>query len=179
MSYTDWTGAVEATIPERKQLKILEFGLGAGTKYLVDNFKYVYSYELIDERDHSLKEWAEISKNDYKYYTNWDVEVVNWSDINFKDYNPNLVSGLTDRIDMLFAEHNFEAVLVDGGYHVRGDIANYILNKFTPKYVLIHDTNFNYVVDGYERIQKPELFEIYNHTDGEGTHVYINKQWKQ
>jgi hypothetical protein len=173
MAYSDWIGAVEATIPNTKRLKMLEFGLGAGTKYLIDNFKYVYSYELIDERDHTLREWAEVSKKDYKDYTNWDVEVVNWSDIDFKDYDPNLTPGLTNRIDELFATYKFDTVLVDGGYHVRGDIANYILNKFAPKFLLIHDTNFNYIVDGYARIQAPNSYKIHNHAAGEGTHVYI------
>lgn len=173
MPYTDWTNAVDLVIPDRKELSILEFGLGAGTKYLLDNFKFVYSYELIDERDHTLKEWAQVSKQEYKDYKNWEVEVINWGDIGFIDYDPNLCSKLVNRIDELYIKYNFEAILVDGGYHVRGDIANYILNKFAPKYVIIHDTNFNFEVDGYGRINLPKAYDTFKYNEGEGTYVFI------
>ena len=79
------------------------------------------------------------------------------------------------RIDNLFIEYNFEAVLIDGGYHVRGDIANYILNKHYPDFVIIHDTNFNYDVDGYNRIILPTNYETIKYTIGEGTYIFCKK----
>jgi hypothetical protein len=80
-----------------------------------------------------------------------------------------------DRIDELFSEYKFDGVLVDGGYHVRGDIANYVLNKFKPKYVVIHDTNYNYEVDGYLRIILPDIYETVEYRVGEGTHIFVKK----
>ncbi len=174
MSYTDWQEIVETAIEGKKKMNILEFGLGAGTKYLLDNFNFVFSYELIDSRDHTLISWYEHSVDEYKDYTNWKSEVVFWKDVNFKDYDPNISPLVLARIDELFETYNFDCVLVDGGYHVRGDIANYILNKFHTKFVIIHDTNYNYEVDGYERIILPENYETIKYTIGEGTYIFKN-----
>lgn len=173
MAYTDWIDIVDTTILEKNKTSILEFGLGDGTEYLVKNFKNVYSYELIDDADPSLEEWSKICIDKFKTSTNWEYEVVKYDTIGFADYNPNLCIKLLERIDTLFKKYNFQAVLVDGGYHVRGDIANYILNKFAPKYVAIHDTNYNYEVDGYGRIQLPANYTTVKYTQGEGTHIFV------
>lgn len=173
MAYTDWTEIVETTILEKDKLSILEFGLGDGTKYLVDNFKKVYSYEIIDDADPTLGEWGTECAQKLSGYTNWEYEITKYSEIGFVDYDSNLSSKLLKRIDELFTKYKFEAVLVDGGYHVRGDIANYILNKFSPDYVVIHDTNFNYEVDGYGRINLPKKYSTVKYTEGEGTHIFV------
>lgn len=173
MAYTDWTEIVETTILEKDKLSILEFGLGDGTKYLVDNFKKVYSYEIIDDIDPTLAEWGAECAQKLSGYSNWEYEITNYSEIDFVDYDSNLSSKLLKRIDELFDKYKFEAVLVDGGYHVRGDIANYILNKFSTKYVVIHDTNYNYEVDGYGRINLPNNYSTVKYTEGEGTYIFV------
>jgi hypothetical protein len=173
MAYTDWIDIVEDTILEKANLPILEFGLGQGTEYLVNNFKSVYSYELIDNADPSLEVWSKQCITQFSSSTNWNYEVVKYDDIAFEDYNPKLATKLLTRIDELFNKYKFEAVLVDGGYHVRGDIANYILNKFAPSYVIIHDTNYNYEVDGYCRIELPANYTTVKYTQGEGTHIFV------
>jgi hypothetical protein len=175
MAYTDWIDIVEKTIQNKDRINFLEFGLGEGTEYLVDKFKFVYSHELIDEKDPTLIEWYNKSSEKLKDKKNWKSEVVFWKDINFIDYDPNLPKQLLDRIDELFSEYRFDGVLVDGGYHVRGDIANYVLNKFKPKYVAIHDTNYNYEVDGYLRIILPDIYETVEYKVGEGTHIFVKK----
>jgi hypothetical protein len=173
MAYTDWTEIVETTVLEKDKLSILEFGLGDGTKYLVDNFKKVYSYEIIDDADPSLAEWGRECVQKLNAYSNWEYEITKYSEVDFVDYDSNLSSKLLNRIDELFDKYKFEAVLVDGGYHVRGDIANYILNKFPTKYVVIHDTNYNYTVDGYGRINLPKNYSTVKYTEGEGTHIFV------
>jgi hypothetical protein len=175
MPYTDWIDIVDPTILNKNELSILEFGLGEGTKYLLDNFKYVYSYELNDNAHPEYIEWWDLSNKSYGDYSNWGRELVWYNEIGFVDYNPNLPIQLTQRIDKLFNEYNFEVVLVDGVGHCRGDVANYILNKQAPKYVIIHDTNFNYDIDGYRRIVLPSNYEIVKYTGGEGTHIFVRK----
>lgn len=172
MPYTDWATIVDTTIVNKKEIKMLEFGLGDGTQYLVDNFEFVYSHELIDDSQPNLINYYNTALNKYSSYTNWASELVMWKDIGFKDYDPNLPIQLLNRIDELFLMYKFEAVLVDGGYHVRGDIANYILNKWSPDYVIIHDTNFAYEVDGYTRIQLPSSYTTIEYLSGEGTHIF-------
>ena len=174
-SYTDWTGALDLFIPNKDALSILEFGLGDGTDYLLNRFKYVYSYELIDSNIPSLVNWYIDASTKYKERHNWDSELVFWREIGFQDYEPNLPKELLTKIDNLFESHNFDAVLVDGGFHVRGDIANYILNKFDCKYVIIHDTNFAYEEDGYNRINLPNNYETIEYPKGNGTHIFVKK----
>jgi hypothetical protein len=174
-SYVDWIGALDLYIPNKHKLSILEFGLGDGTEYLLNKFKYVYSYELIDSNIPSLVNWYIDAKNKYKERHNWDSELMFWQEIGFQDYEPNLPKELLNKIDNLFESHNFDAVLVDGGFHVRGDIANYILNKFSCKYVIIHDTNFAYEEDGYNRINLPNTYETIMYTKGNGTHIFVKK----
>lgn len=176
MAYTDWIDIVETTIPEKDKLSILEFGLGEGTDYLVNNFKSVYSYELIDQNDPSLEEWSNRCVERFQTKTNWEYEVVKYDDINFIDYDPNLPTKLLERIDQLFNKYKFKVVLVDGGYHVRGDIADYILHKFAPAYVVIHDTNYNYEVDGYDRIKLPANYKTVKYAEGEGTHIFVKNK---
>jgi hypothetical protein len=175
MPYTDWIGITDPTLQNKSTLSILEFGLGEGTKYLLDNFMYVYSYELNDDHHPEYIEWWDKSNDDYKSYSNWGRELHWYSEVGFIDHNPILPEKLTERIDELFREHNFDAVLVDGVGHCRGDVANYILHNHSPNYVIIHDTNFNYEVDGYGRIQLPSQYETIIYTEGEGTHIFVKK----
>lgn len=175
MPYTDWIDIVDVIISDKFEKNILEFGLGDGTQYLVDNFKFVYSHELIDQNDPTLIEWYNQAAQKFKSKQNWDSEVVFWEDISFIDYDPNLPQQLLNRIDELFLKYKFDCVLVDGGYHVRGDIANYILNKHQPGFVVIHDTNYNYSIDGYNRIILPQTYETVKYTIGEGTHIFVKK----
>ena len=175
MPYTDWIGIVDPTLQNKDELSILEFGLGEGTRYLLDNFKFVYSYELNDNNHPEYIDWWHKSNEDYKEYDNWDRELLWYNDIGFVDYDPNLPTKLTDRVDELFYKYKFDAVLVDGVGHCRGDVANYILNKHIPKYLIIHDTNYNYDIDGYNRIILPKAYETVKYTEGEGTHIFVKK----
>lgn len=175
MPYTDWIDIVEQTIPDKENINFLEFGLGEGTEYLVNNFKFVYSHELIDQNDPTLIGWYDVAVEKFSSRKNWKSEVVFWKDINFIDYDPNLPQQLLSRIDELFLKYEFNAVLVDGGYHVRGDIANYVLNKHQPKFVAIHDTNHNYIVDGYGRINLPDIYDTVKYEEGEGTYIFVKR----
>lgn len=168
MAYTDWIELVESTIPNKTKLSVLEFGLGDGTKYLLDNFKFVYSHELMN-----TPKWYDYVVRKFSHYKNWKHELVLFKDIGFVDYNPNLPPVLLDSITKLFNKYKFDVVLIDGQYHVRGDIANFILNKFHPKYVVIHDINLAFEEDGYNRIKLPSKYKSVSSHLGEGTRIFI------
>ena len=170
MAYTDWIGLMESTIKNKKELSIIEFGLGDGTKYLLENFKNVYSYELMNTGF-----WYDQIVPKFNLHENWDHKLVLWEEIDFKDYEQNLPNLLLTEIDELFSKHNFDVVFMDGGYHVRGDIVNYIINKFFPKYIVIHDINYAFEEDGYHRIIKPDNYKTEKNTDGEGTMIFIKQ----
>ena len=170
MPYTDWTSIFDSDIPNKKDLSIIEFGLGEGTEYLLDNFKFVYSHELVETRD-----WYDYTVNKFSKYKNWEHNLILFNEIGFVDYNPNLPQILLDGITNLFTKYNFDAAFIDGDYHVRGDIADFILNKFKPKYVAIHDINFAFEIDGYNRINLPLEYTSVTSTIGEGTTIFIKK----
>ena len=130
MPYTDWIELIEKEIPNKKDLSILEFGLGDGTEYLLKNFKNVYSYELMNTSN-----WYDITVKKYSDFTNWKHKLVLWNEIGFKDYDTNLPKSLLDDIDSLLKDDLYDVVFMDGGYHVRGDIVNVIINKFISKFI--------------------------------------------
>lgn len=170
MPYTDWIGIMDTQIQNKKDLSLIEFGLGGGTEYLLNNFKSVFSYELMDTNI-----WYEESVKQYSLNEHWSHKLVLWDEIGFKDYDPNLPQQLLSDIDDLFDKNNYDVVFMDGGYHVRGDIVNYIINKFYPKYIVIHDINLAFEEDGYHRINKPENYRTEKDLYGEGTMIFIKE----
>jgi len=170
MPYTDWIDLMESEIPNKKDLSMIEFGLGDGTDYLLKNFKNVFSYELMYTKTWYLEAVEKFSINE-----NWEHKFVSWNEIGFRDYEINLPEQLLQDIDDLFEKNNYDVVFMDGGYHVRGDIVNYIINKFYPKYIVIHDINYAFEEDGYHRISIPENYRTEKNTNGEGTMIFIKE----
>lgn len=170
MSYTDWIDLVKSTIPQKDKLAILEFGLGEGTKYLLDNFKFVYSYELAPN-----SKWYNPIVEKFSGSENWQHELVLFKDIGFVDFNTDLPKELLTGITKLFNKYKFDVVFMDGNYHVRGDITNFILNKFYPKYFIIHDISIAFEQDGYSRIELPSRYKSVSSYSGEGTRIFIKK----
>src|SRR4030067_1769646 len=113
MTYTDWTKLVDSSIHDKNKLSILEFGLGEGTKYLLDEFKFVYSFELAKN-----SKFYEQAVQQYSKYKNWEHSLILFSGIGFIDYDPNLPQKLLDDIAELFRKYKFDVVLMDGGWHV-------------------------------------------------------------
>lgn len=171
MAYTDWIDIMEEFIPNKKELTLIEFGLGDGTEYLLNNFKKVYSYELMSD-----SYWYNTIVKKYSIHKNWEHRLVLWNEIGFKDYDTNLPSKLLLDIDELFENTNFDVVFMDGGYHTRGDIVNVIINKFFPNYIVIHDINFAFEIDGYGRILIPENYKTEKNTIGEGSMIFIKQK---
>ena len=170
MSYTDWINIMEEYIPNKKELSIIEFGLGDGTEYLLENFKNVYSYELMD-----TAHWYDTIVDKFLIHENQKHKLVLWDEIGFVDYETNLPEKLLSDIDNLFEDNNFDVVFMDGGYHTRGDIVNVIINKFFPKYIVIHDINFAFEIDGYGRISTPDNYITKTNTIGEGSMIFIKQ----
>jgi hypothetical protein len=170
MPYTDWIDLMETEIPNKQDLSMIEFGLGDGTEYLLKNFKNVFSYELMNTKTWYLEAVQKFSINE-----NWDHKLVLWEEIGFRDYEVNLPEQLLKDIDTLFEKNNYDTVFMDGGYHVRGDIVNYIINKFYPKYIVIHDINYAFEEDGYHRISVPSNYRTEKNTNGEGTMIFIKE----
>jgi hypothetical protein len=185
MSYTDWIPNFEK-LEDKHDKVILELGCGLGTKYLVDNFKKVYSYEVT-----TSPYWYNKTKEDLNKYSNW--ESIFYYDKYIKEYDNKIVSsrGITREtmpLKRYFKQlHNFvnvrdlDIVFVDQGNHFRAESAMYFMSWGIPL-VIIHDskkfpTNTDKLY-GYDKIK----CEDYNYwyvafTTGQGTTMFFNKDY--
>ena len=170
MPREDWTQWVDRNIPDMKNKTVLEFGLGDSTEYLLQNFRSVYSHELAKE-DY----WYRFTTDKFKSYQNWEHELILWKEIGFVDYNPVLPDALKENIRKLLTDLKFDVILMDGGYHVRGDILDLIINEFLPEWVVFHDTFRAFEIDGYGRMNIPYCYERFETKEGEGTIILKRK----
>jgi hypothetical protein len=51
-----------------------------------------------------------------------------------------------------------------------------IINKFFPDYIVIHDINFAFEIDGYGRISIPDNYITEKNTIGEGSMIFIKQK---
>ena len=129
--YLDWQPIVNS-IENSKDLTILEFGCGAGTSYLLDNFKYVYSYET-NSRD-SNGTW-------FKYTSNQNANK-NWTgyfDTNYPGVNidnSKFKSSVLGTVDVL----PIDVLFVDPGFAQRAECVLEFAKLLHFKYIFVHDT---------------------------------------
>jgi hypothetical protein len=129
--YLDWQPIVNS-IANSNELTILEFGCGAGTAFLLDKFKFVYSYET-NSRD--LKgDWFRYTANqnsgkNWKGYFDTDFPGINVDCVKFKE-NVLKTIDISD-IDVLF---------VDPGFAQRAACMLEFANLLHFKYMFVHDT---------------------------------------
>lgn len=183
MSYTDWQKNFDK-IENKKDKVILELGCGRGTKYLVDNFKKVYSYEVTE-----TDEWYQKTKKDLQEYENW--ESIFYYDTYLRDSNKSIVSTrgklrdikpLKRYFTQLHGFVNFrelDIAFVDQGNHFRGELACYLMSWGIPM-VIIHDSkqwpHNTDLVYGYDKIN-PKLYNYFykSFPRGQGTVIFYNK----
>jgi hypothetical protein len=130
--YLDWFPIIDS-IDNHKNLVILELGCGRGTLYLLDKFKYVYSYET-NSRDIDGN-WF---KSTYK-----QCKDKNWTGyfdsnypgikINVNEFKNSVLSTVDiSLIDVLF---------IDPGFADRAKCAVEFTKLLHFKYIFVHDTN--------------------------------------
>ena len=182
-SYTDWQKNFDK-IENKKDKVILELGCGLGTKYLVNNFKKVYSYEVTE-----TDEWYQKTKKDLQEYENW--ESIFYYDSYLRDSNKTIVSTrgklrdikpLKRYFTQLHGFVNFrelDIAFVDQGNHFRGELACYLMSWGIPM-VIIHDSkqwpHNTDLVYGYDKID-PQLYNYFykSFPRGQGTVIFYNK----
>lgn len=184
-SYTDWQRNFNY-IENRKDKTILELGCGLGTKYLLDNFKKVYSYEVTEDEYWYLK-----TKKDFENYSNW--ESIFYYNTYLKESNDTIVKtrGKIRDIKPLkryFQQlhgfiniHEVDIAFVDQGNHFRAESAEYFMSWGVPL-VIIHDSkSWPHSTDelyGYQNI-KPHKYNYWydSFTRGQGTVFFYNKDY--
>ncbi len=186
MAYTDWIPVLQV-IQGKKQLNILEFGIGAGTKALVDSFKEVFSLEILNNR-----EWFDKTVEQLKDYTNFNHQYIDAQELfaahekftksalptsrgnNFQDERPShLLLDILEKTKETIDYPNYQVFFVDAGVYLRGEIVNFVF-QFKPQYIMVHDTN-GFDDYGYNLCEN-EDYIFFSFQTGDGTGLFIRKE---
>ena len=182
MSITDWTLSIKKHVTDPQNKIILEFGLGAGTKFLLDNFKYVYSYECAKDR-----KWYDICNTEYgshprlwkpmfKQLQVFDGLLEKTLAIE-KNRNTNrtcdgvnqLVSDLCNQVNL----DTVDVVLVDPGFYHRAELASQMMKRGVP-IVVCHDfLPVCRTLYGYDQLKPEPGYELHIEDNGCWTAYFI------
>lgn len=172
---------------------MIEFGLGEGTRFFLDNLKEVVSVEIYT-KDINLAtklripddSWMRTFGEKFASYKNWEIIFHDCGkDILEAEHDVtghgNVERGADPRSDgykkeirnlikQLFKNKKYDYAFVDPGVHLRGDIVNALFGKV--KIIGAHDTNTKPIY-GYNRIIVPPDYNILENRDGEGITFWI------
>jgi hypothetical protein len=175
--YIDWVDILNS-IPSTKEKTILELGCGAGTKYLIENFKYVHSWETwVDDK------WFNYSKADYSQYPNWNGYFKDFKYWGFDITEEDLISSTgfsrdTTALDKYWKEmlneidiKTIDVAFVDQGFHLRAETINRFFELEIP-YIFYHDSNHGSNLYGWGLINKPNHYTSFNFSAGQGTVLF-------
>lgn len=164
--YLDWQPIVKS-IENSKDLTILELGCGAGTEYLLSQFKYVYSFET-NSRDTDGK-WFK-----YTYEQNINKNWTGYFDKSFPginiDYNK-----VVKHVLNTFNISSIDVLFVDPGFAQRAECVVQFANLLHFKYIFVHDTQTEPILYNWPLLQTmPSQYILHDEiTSGQGT-----KLWK-
>ncbi len=164
-AYIDWTPFVQDLVARNGKFnKILELGLGLGTKTLLESADMVYSVELLANPEH--EGWIEQMKVEYKGWDNWKPYLFKCEDA----YDNKIKFQVSAHITRIKPD----LVFVDPGIHCRGDLVNLAMSKKVPM-VMAHDTKCGDEegkdLYGWKRIN-PEGYEVTRREEGQGTTLW-------
>lgn len=181
--YTDHVQIFQQFFQGNRVNSFLEFGLGYGTKYFLDHCDKVVSYEIILPGQN--EDWFQNTQHLYKNYNNWTailkqgshhLDAANRGALERKDpslYNANYLLELKEICDEIFKENAIDMVLVDPGFHMRGDLVNELFDR--APIIVAHDTNHAPEIYGWNKINTPFNYEKIIFTHGQGITFWIRK----
>ena len=177
--WSDWRSAVDI-ISNTKEKNIVELGLGLGTKYLLERFKYVYSFEVVNNN-----EWYSKSVDDYKGFVNWSSQFYFMHYFGLDEADKKLLDSQGDVRDTSVLVKYFkyledfigpaldtmDVALIDPGFHFRGECVNYFFKKSIPL-IIAHDTTHHNHIYGYDKLNIPDSYTSQSFS-GLGTTMWI------
>ncbi|NGX34278.1 MAG: hypothetical protein K1060chlam1_00629 [Candidatus Anoxychlamydiales bacterium] len=165
----------------KKFRNVLEFGMGYGTKYFLDNCDKVTSMEFVLIPEHH--KWFDICRKLYRDYPSWKIKKLETPQSLIQaDFEARTREGheifsyLMDLKRIIFqnvADNTYDLIFVDTGFHPRADIINLLFGK--TKVIVAHDTNFRYGRYGWRRIKVPSDYKEIQLIEGSGVTVWIHK----
>ncbi len=184
----DWNYYFREIFSHEKINNFLEFGLGVGTEFLLENCKKVTSVEL-SLGSYNL-EWYEKTKKKLKDYNNWESHYINVSDeisdadqraqkLRFPLEDTKYLEDLKKMTGPFLNDSVYDFIFVDAGIHLRGDLVNLSFNK--ADIIAAHDTSrdTNRILKniyGYNIVRVPSNYEEIHFEDTYmGTTVWVKK----
>jgi len=164
--------------------RVLEFGEGNGTQFLLDNSDFVCSIEVVAHKGH--QDWA---NRCFSYYSGYAVS--KWKQVTIKcsekvieadrarQKNDQLdsssfIGDLSGYIEKAFEYGPFDMAFVDYGIHMRGDLVNLLFGKVSI--IAAHDTNVSASIYGWNKISIPDSYKEYKfHNEYLGTTFWIKE----
>lgn len=160
---TDWQGFYKEIVEFQRPIVVLEFGLGEGSFFLVENCEELYSLEII-VREEQLG-WAEYVRNN----TNLSKHTIEEMLFETDEYSYTLEK----KIEQIVKRIKPDFAFVDSGCHCRGEIVQFLMYLGVDT-IMVHDTNFHsneygwYLIEDY----KEKNYKKYRDESGQGTDVY-------
>ena len=188
----DWNFYLSEIFREVKIDSILEFGLGVGTEFLLDNCNNLFSIEL-SIGDFNL-EWYNNTVNNLNGFKNWKHQYIEVPD-DIKDANDRAqkyrfplkdvkyLDTLKKITDPYLDDKYYNIIFVDAGIHTRGDLVNLAFNK--SDIIVAHDTSRdnNRILKniyGYNIINVPSNYtEIHYEDTYMGTTLWIKNDFPE
>lgn len=164
----------------------LEFGVGLGSKFYLENCSHLTSIELVlKDRYSFVVPWYIDCLDLFASYSNWSPSLHAFSDV-VNQANQRAISGIDPAsqdlrylleinqfLDELFFDKKFQVAFVDPGIHIRGDLVNALFGRVDI--IGAHDTNFNSAVYGWYKVVTPPDYEKISFPHGSGTTLWIKK----
>jgi len=184
----DWHYYFSQIFDHQKVKSILEFGLGIGTRYLLDNCDNLISVEL-SKGDYN-RDWYERTSEDLKEYSNWKCDYIDLPQ-DIKDADERAQKNLFPLSDVSYLKtlkeitdpylkgEKYDLIFIDAGIHTRGDLVN--LSFGNSDIIVAHDTSRSpqrviQNIYGYNIVEVPENYiELRYECTHMGTTLWINK----
>jgi hypothetical protein len=182
----DWHYYFSEIFRNMKIGSILEFGLGVGTRYLLDHCEKLTSVEL--SKGDFNKSWYDKTCEELKEYSNWKCDYIDLPE-DIKDADDmaqkflfplddlSYLKSLKKVTDPYLKNKKYDIIFVDAGIHTRGDLVNLSFGK--ADIIAAHDTSrmSERVIQniyGYNIVKVPDNYtEIYYGCTYMGTTLWI------
>jgi hypothetical protein len=160
---------------------MIEFGVGYGTKYFLDNCGRVASCEIVlpNQSDQWFKDTVVL----FQKYSNW-TPILKYGSVAMQKANEISIQGqipaLQDTIYLvemkglcneLFSSQEYELAFVDPGFHMRADLVTELFGRVPI--IAAHDTSTSSEIYGWNRIITPSNYEKFTFFKGRGVTFWI------
>ncbi len=184
--WTDHVRAFRKLFEVEKVDAFLEFGVGLGTKFFLDQCSKVTSIELlVKDRYTYVIPWYCDCLDLFRKYSSWspslhifsqavnDANNLAINNVNPEIYRQDYLIEMNQFLDQVFKNGHYDVAFVDPGMHIRGDLVNALFGRVDI--IAAHDTNFNSACYGWYKVETPENYEKITCSFGSGITFWIVK----